>query len=94
MKNQLKKRIMKQLKISYLTSKFFRIFTFMIIGMATTLTVQAADVSFSGRTNTDWSTGSNWSTGTVPTSADEITIDARKSVTIANGATISVRRIT
>jgi len=89
-----KKCIMKQLKISYLTSKIFRIFTFVIIGMATTLTVQAADVSFSGRTNTDWATASNWSTGTVPTSADEITIDARKSVTIANGATISVRRIT
>ena len=84
---------MKQLKILYLTSKIFRIFTFVIIAMATTLTVQAADVSFNGTTNTDWATATNWSTGTVPTSADVITIDASKSVAIANGTTVTVERM-
>jgi len=84
---------MKQRKITLLASRIFRIFAFAIIGMATTLTVQAADVTFNGTTNTDWAESTNWSSGTVPTSADVITIAASKSVVIANGATVTVERL-
>jgi len=84
---------MKQRKTSLFFSEIFRIFAFVIIGMATTLTVQAADVTFNGTTNTDWAEPTNWSSGTVPTSADVITIAASKSVAIANGTTVSVERM-
>ncbi len=85
---------MKQRKITYLTSKIFRIFAYVIIGIATTLSVKAADVTFNGTTNTDWATATNWSTGTVPTSADVITINNAKTVVISSTTTVAVERIT
>ncbi len=45
----------------------------------------AANVSWTGATNTNWSTPSNWSTGTVPTSADDVYIRAGTSVVISSG---------
>ncbi|MEP7108141.1 MAG: C10 family peptidase [Ferruginibacter sp.] len=61
--------------------------------------------TWTGITSTDWSTGSNWSTGTVPTVTDDITITAGtpfspvinngvtghcKSIKLNNGAKITV----
>ena len=54
----------------------------------------SASVTFNGTTNTDWAEPTNWSTGTVPTSADVITITSNKSVVIAIGTSVSVERIT
>jgi len=45
----------------------------LLVGLATILasgTGQAATVTWSGATSSDWSTGSNWSPANVPTSAD------------------------
>jgi len=84
---------MKYCKITYLNLKFFKIFFFVFIGMAYTLSVRAAEVTFNGTINTDWATASNWSTGTVPTSADVITIDNAKIVVISSTTTVAVERI-
>lgn len=66
----------------------------------------AAAVSWNGNTSTDWGTGSNWSSGVVPTSADDITIPTgrpnypvvvaaqnftAKTITIALGGSLTVQ---
>ena len=85
---------MKRKDFTFSTTKIFRIFVLAFIGLATTLSVQAAAVTFNGTTNTDWATASNWSSGTVPTSADVITINNGITVVISNSTTVSVERIT
>jgi len=50
--------------------------------------------TFNGTTNSDWATGTNWDTGTVPTASDLVVISSNKSVIIANGTTASAQRIT
>ena len=37
-------------------------------------TIQAATVTWTGATDTDWDTGTNWDTGAEPTASDDVTI--------------------
>ena len=47
----------------------------------------AVTCTWIGGTNNDWNTAANWSTGTVPTAADDVVINTLgSSVNIANGA--------
>jgi len=48
----------------------------------------AATLAWTGATNTDWFTASNWSPTQVPTSADDAVIDANATVTAGVGSTV------
>src|SRR5437762_2294258 len=52
----------------------FRLFFLAALVFGLAGSALAAAVSWNGNTSTDWGTGSNWSSGTVPTSADDVTI--------------------
>ena len=95
---------MKRKGFTFLTTKIFKIFALVFIGMCATFTANAATTTyyFFGTTNTDWNTASNWSTNSstasvgsaVPTSSDIAVINSNKTVVISNGTTVSVERIT
>lgn len=48
----------------------------------------AADLTFTGAINADWSTGGNWSLGAAPTASDRVTIPTGLSVTISNNGPV------
>ena len=48
-------------------------------------TVPAAAQNWTGNTNTDWFTATNWSTGVVPTNADQPTIDTLNNAPVIDG---------
>lgn len=48
----------------------------------------AASTSWIGGTDTNWNTASNWSTGIVPTSTDDVLIDANTTVNLTTSVTI------
>jgi len=48
----------------------------------------AANVSWVGGTDTNWSTAANWSTGVVPTSSDDVLINANVTVNLSSATTI------
>ena len=55
---------------------------------------QAADVTWTGSTNSRWETGSNWNTGAVPTSADFAIIPSGNvNVASSSGTTPNIRGI-
>ena len=53
-----------------------------------------ATFTFTGTTDSDWATATNWDLGTVPTSADIVVIAASKSVIISNVTTVTVEKMT
>lgn len=55
--------------------------------------LQAATINFTGATNNDWATASNWSPATVPTSADVAYINGSKTVIISAPTAVTVQRI-
>ncbi len=55
--------------------------------------LQAATINFTGTTNNDWATASNWSPATIPTSADVAYINGSKAVTISAVTSVTVQRI-
>ncbi len=54
--------------------------------------IWASNITWIGGTDTNWSTAANWSTGTVPTSSDDVLIDSN--VTVNLTSTTTVRSLT
>ena len=84
---------MKTKKTTHFHFKTNRSFFMLLISLFLSIGAFSATVTFNGTTNNDWSEPTNWSTGTVPTSADVITINNGKTVVISNSTTVSVERI-
>jgi len=84
---------MKTKTSTHLLSKTSRSSFILLIILFLSVSAYSASLTFNGTTNTDWSEPTNWSTGTVPTSADVITINNGITVVISNSTTVSVERI-
>ncbi|MBT5823574.1 hypothetical protein HOH67_00395, partial [Candidatus Peregrinibacteria bacterium] len=66
----------------------FALFAGILLSLAFSGSVDAAAVSWTAGSGA-WETGTNWSSGNAPNSADDVTIDAAVTVTINAGTTIN-----